>query len=137
MRSVIKLKISLLRFAWKKNGEDQTTPLKSNGTFTLGHQDSVAITVPAGKKITISEDNGDYTTTFKLDDEVAVKRSSYEFELNNNKTLSVTNTKDGVIPTGVESNISMLITLFGVFLSLVIIFMWRLNCRRKRRLRDE
>lgn len=124
-------------YAWKKNGEDQTTPLKSNGTFTLGHQDSVAITVPAGKKITISEDNGDYTTTFKLDDEVAVKRSSYEFELNNNKTLSVTNTKDGVIPTGVESNISMLITLFGVFLSLVIIFMWRLNCRRKRRLRDE
>ncbi len=104
------------KFEWSKNGTAQTTALVSGGEFTLSHGESVTITLPAGADITLTESNENYTTSFKLDDEDAVETDSYEFELEGDSVLSVTNSLNGIVPTGISVSDTVSIALISVLL---------------------
>lgn len=100
-------------YEWSKNGTAQTQALVSGGTFTLCHGESVTITLPTGVSITLNESNENYTTTFKLGDEDAKEGSSYEFELADDAELNVTNTLNGVVPTGIRIGETITIALLS------------------------
>lgn len=87
--------------AWTKNGVEQTDVLRSGGTFTLRHDDSVTIKVPSGVTITLTEANEDYVAAFRFNDAPAVTTNTMTFTLTDNAALAVTNTLDGIIPAGV------------------------------------
>ena len=87
--------------AWYKNGRAQEAISSSSGSFTMGHGDVVIFTLPEGAHVTVTEDSEDYLTTFKLGDSTAVKTNPYSFDFQDDIVLTVTNVKDGLVPTGV------------------------------------
>ena len=89
------------KYEWSKNGIKQSNDLSTGSTFTMKHSDLVIIDLPAGVDITISEANENYTTTFKLNDSAAVEQNSATFSLEGDSQLDVTNTLNGVLPTGI------------------------------------
>lgn len=117
-------------FTWSKNGTAQSTALKTGGTFTMKHGDEVAISLPMGVDITITEDNGEYSTKFKLGDADAETTATKTFVLSEETTLVVTNSLDGVIATGIASTVSASMMLF---LLPILPIGWILYGRRKRR----
>ena len=84
----------------------------------------------AGAVCTVTEDAEDYTATHRLDSGNAVSgESSGAVTLNSDHSVAFTNTRNGVIPTGVIMTIAPFaigVCVFGA----VIIF---IICRRKRR----
>ena len=88
-------------YQWSKNGVLQAEPLCSGAAFTLRHGDIVKIMVPVNTNITISEDNRDYSTRFKLNDLAASPGNTKTFRLTDNAALAVTNNLDAVVPTGI------------------------------------
>ena len=90
-------------YAWTKNGVQQNTPLHNNSTFTLKHGDVVKIMLPVNKDITITENNLNYSTSMKLNDNDAdaTEGNTKTFRISENATLAVTNDRDAVVPTGV------------------------------------
>ena len=121
-------------YIWFKNGTEQTTPLKSGNTFTLGHDDSVVITIPADKEITISENAESYNASFKLGDGTAEETSSKTFTISEDTELVVTNTKESILPTGVETHLLLLIlSFFGIIVVLTLLI---LNNRKLKREQD-
>ena len=114
------------QYEWTKNGVSQTAALHSNGTFTMKHGDTVVITLPKRVSITITEDNEDYTTSFKLNQEDPEYVNSKTFVLQDNATVAVVNTRNALLPTGVRLSatwcvVIMLTALAGV----VFLVMWR------------
>lgn len=89
-------------FAWSKNGTAQDEPLSSGDTFRLKHGDRVTITLPADAEVTVTEQNEDYDTTFRLGSAEAVETDELTFTLSEDTTLAVTNDKNGILPTGVD-----------------------------------
>lgn len=119
-------------YEWSKNGTAQTQALVSGGTFTLCHGESVTITLPTGVSISLNESNENYTTTFKLGDEDAEEGSSYEFELADDAELNVTNTLNGVVPTGIRIGETITIALLsGLAAS------WLMLCFIRRRKQEQ
>jgi len=113
-------------YEWIKNGEEMTTPLTSGGThgiFRMEHGDVVMIALPLNAVVTITEDNEDYTTTMKLGDDPAEERFSKEITITGDTTLSVTNTREGIIPTGIESHILVLTGIFVLLLAAVLLLL--------------
>lgn len=88
-------------YIWYKNGTLQAENLHSGSTFTLANGENVNIVLPINKEITVSENNGDYTTEFKLDGVPMERTNTKTFILSEDKELDVVNIKNGVIPTGV------------------------------------
>ena len=88
-------------YTWTKNGKVQHEPPRSGGTFTMCHADTVVVTLPAGSKLTVSEDAENYTSSFRLGNEESQQTSSETFSLDEDTTLAVTNTLDGAILTGI------------------------------------
>ncbi len=111
-------------YSWKKNDVEQTTALKSHGTFTLSHGESVVISVPSDAEVTISESPEDYKPSFKLGTENPVDDSALTFTVTDDVTLSVTNTRDGIIPTGVWLSFKALGALGAACLAGMFYF-WR------------
>lgn len=70
-------------YAWSKNGVPQAEPLRGNLTFTLRHGESVKITLPIFRRITITESNENYSTSFKLNDTAASVGNTKTFTLDN------------------------------------------------------
>ena len=99
---------------WAKNGEEQSPMTKTGGTFTLKHDDSVEIVLPVNVTVTVSEDNEEYKTTFRLDNEAAESVTSKEFTFTGSMKLVVTNTLDGEIATGISSSLPRAISLVFV-----------------------
>lgn len=87
-------------YMWSKNGIPQTESLHNNATFTLKHGDSVKIMLPVNANITVTENNQDYSTSFKLNDTAATAGNTKTFRLVDESVLQVTNRLDTVIPTG-------------------------------------
>ena len=114
-------------YAWKKNDEEMTEALVSGGTFTLGHNDKVEITVPEGAEVTIKEDSDGYDASFKLGAADAVEDDELTFEMSDDIILAVTNTKTMAVPTGVWVSFGSLLAI-GAGLLLGIWFL----CRRRR-----
>ena len=105
-------------YEWTKNGEDQV-PIHSGEDFTLGNADSVMLVLPKDARVTITEKEDDnskkYSTTFKLGTAEAVSGKSLTFDFAADSSLVVTNTRSGIIPTGVETHV---FTLLGIAMML-------------------
>ena len=91
-------------YTWSKNNVSQDNPLHSGDTFTLRDNESVTVTLPQYVRITVTEENGDYETTFRLGDNPAEKTASADFILTGNETLQVVNTRNTLLPTGVTTH---------------------------------
>ena len=98
-------------YAWSKNDDPQTAPLTPNSTFTMRHGDKVMIGLPPGSNVTVSEENGEYDTTFKLSAASAEKVNTVSFTLTGPETLIVTNTLQGTVPTGITNTFAVSLML--------------------------
>ncbi len=98
-------------FIWAKNGEEQTAMPRTGGIFTMKHDDRVEIALPIGVQVKITEDNGEYTTSFKLSGHSSVSGDNITFEFTEETALTVTNTIDGEIPTGISSTFKRALAL--------------------------
>ena len=91
-------------YEWTRNGEVQAEPLKSGGTFTLRHDDTVTLSLPMNTAITVTEDAQGYrkeyvlTGAFTLPDE----EDKTTFTLQGDALLAVTNSLNGAVPTGAD-----------------------------------
>jgi len=113
----------------KNNGSSQT--IVSGGEFVMRHNDGVVITVPVGRRITISENNDGYETTFKLGALDTVNDNKLSFELYQPQTLIVVNTRSGSIPTGLSSNIGIAFLMTTVPLAAIAVMLGRRQRRKK------
>lgn len=112
-------------FAWMKNSVTQSEPLRSGDTFTLKHGDEVIIAVPTQVDLTVSEQNLDYSTTFRLDDGQAQSTNSLTFSITDDAELEVVNSLGIIIPTGVMNLI--ILPLLGALLIIAFaaLILWR------------
>ena len=90
-------------FEWSKNGVAQANALHNGDNFSLSNGDSVTITLPKHVNITIRENRGNYTSSFKLGNATAEEVSSKTFTLTDDVTLAVTNTLEGDINVGIDT----------------------------------
>lgn len=112
-------------YVWHKNGVVQSEGIHSGDTFYLKHNETVEFVVPQDAIVTVSEQSGDYSASFKLDDASAQETSTLTFTVEEDTTLVVTNTKGHVVPTGVwGSSIFLLVTMMGAF-AFVFFFLWK------------
>ena len=92
------------RYEWSKNGEPQSVPLRSGGSFTLRHGDSVVITLPKHLAVTVTEQNENYQTTFTLGGGQQESTASKTFVITDSQTLDVVNRRSIILPTGIRLN---------------------------------
>ena len=120
-------------YAWSKNGEEQTAKIRSGDSFKMKHGDSVMICIPdAPKFVTVSEKKEDYTALFKLGD-VEEKTYFMRFKFTQDVQLLVTNTREAVIPTGIETHATALIAVGILLIGAMLLFLRG----RRRRYNDE
>ena len=98
-------------YAYTKNSTSSGTLTTTSGTltttsgsntFTLAHGESIEIELPLNKAVVITETNGNYTTTWKLDDKNATTGNRTTVTLTKNATLAVTNNLNAIGPTNVS-----------------------------------
>ena len=94
-------------FEWMKNSVTQPVKLHSGDVFTMKHGDVVVIAVPVDVYLTLTEQNLDYSTTFKLDDDQPQTTNTLTFTIADDAELEVVNTLGMIIPTGVDINLSL------------------------------
>ena len=121
-------------FEWMKNTVTQNTQLHSGDTFTLKHGDEVVIAVPAEVHLTVSEQNQEYTASFKLDDGQSQAVNTMTFSLTDDATLEVTNTLGMVVPTGVMNYIIIpTLSLIIIFSITAAVVLWKVKlCPHKK-----
>lgn len=121
-------------FEWMKNTVTQNTQLHSGDTFTLKHGDEVVIAVPAKVNLTVSEQNQEYTASFKLDDGQSRAANTMTFSLTDDATLEVTNTLGMVVPTGVMNYIIIpTLSLIIIFSITAAVVLWKVKlCPHKK-----
>ena len=114
-------------YRWEKGGQSGTiTTAPGDNTFTAGDGDRVTLLVPSGKQISIGENTDHYTTTWKLGTDPETEGGSKTFVIDRDMTLLVTNTKNGVIPSGVVAAFTLLPLLAAAVLTMYI------RCMRKK-----
>ncbi len=91
-------------YEWLKNGVAQSEGLHSGDTFYLKHNETAEFAVPQDASVTVSEQSGNYTASFKLDDAPSQETNSLTFLMVDDTTLLVSNTFGQIIPTGVFDN---------------------------------
>ena len=114
-------------YEWSKNGASQAVKLHSGGTFTLKHNDTCTIVLPKGKNVTIYENSENYTASFKLGAAAAETVNTKTFALEDDITLAVTNTLNGILPTGVQMNMPVFLLMMVGSLAAVLFIMYRKN----------
>ena len=103
----------------------------ATGEYSLTNGSTVkVIGLNAGAKCTVTEDPDDYTATHRLDtDEENSGPSQDAVTLDSNHSVAFTNTRNGIIPTGIIMTIAPFaigICVFGAVFIFII-------CKRKRR----
>jgi len=93
--------------------------------FTLSHGESFSLDVPAAVELIVTEDNAGYSTTMKAGDGEEVSGSSCTISLEDDTTLTVTNTRSSLIPTGVAASFRILGILGSVVLAGCVYFWFR------------
>ena len=103
----------------------------ATGEYSLTNGSTVqVIGLNAGAVCTVTEDAEGYTATHSLDNGTAVSgNSSGAVTLNSDHSVAFTNTRNGVIPTGVIMTIAPFAIGICVFGAIIIFII----CRRKRR----
>ena len=121
-------------YEWYINNIKQSTNYKSEDEFLMCHGDIVKIVMPSGTKATITEEKGltdPYRTTFKVgtgDEEVV---SSKEITLSDDMMVTVNNSLNGIVPTGVKTDLVQ-VTVMTVSLLSGLVFLVR-----RRRILDD
>lgn len=111
-------------YEWFKNGVEQSEGVYSDCTIYLKHNDTVEISVPKDAVVTLSEQSGNYTTTFTLDDAPPQETSSKAFTMDDDKSLVVTNTFEHIVPTGVFDNTLFWWELVILPTGFAVLFLW-------------
>ena len=103
----------------------------ATGEYSLTNGSTVqVIGLNAGAVCTVTEDAEGYTATHSLDNGTAVSGdSSGDVTLNSDHSVAFTNTREGIIPTGVIMAIAPFAIGICVFGAIIIFII----CRRKRR----
>ena len=107
------------------NGIETEGTIRTNGTFSLAHNETFRITVPISKAIELSEENGLYTTSWQLFQDVPTEGSTATVTLMANATLTVTNHLDAVAPTGYHDTVAPYAVLLGMGLLALAVAMTR------------
>ena len=116
-------------------GNPTSITVDANGTATGEYSLTNGSTVQViglnqGAVCTVTEDAEDYTATHSLDGNEAVSgNSSGAVTLNSDHSVAFTNTRNGIIPTGVIMTIAPFAIGICVFGAIIIFII----CRRKRR----
>ena len=101
-------------------------------TFKLKHNEKIAITLPSVNAVHVIEAASDYTTSYVIDEGSSQSGLSAHVTMNDDKTVTFTNTKGEVAPTGYSSYLWPLIWML-----LLGMFMWTaMTYMRKRRSLD-
>ena len=109
-------------YTWSKNDIPQAEPLHNNEVFTLRHGDKVKVMLPVNADVTVTENNQNYSTSFKLNDTVETVGNTKTFLLYEESTLAVTNHLDAVIPTGIfNTKIGIEVFIMTAFFLLVFL----------------
>ena len=102
----------------------------ATGEYSLTNGSTVKVTgLNEGAVCTVTEDEDDYTPTYSLDGGNAVSGNSRAVTLNSDHSVAFTNTRNGIIPTGIIMTIAPFaigICVFGAVFIFIIV-------RRKRR----
>ena len=119
-------------FKWAKNSSTQSPDLpKTGGTFTMKDSDRIEIALPIHSTVTVTESESEYTAVFQLDANAPdAPGFSKTFTFEDNATLTVTNTLNGNISTGVSAGFAgpaAMIAVSGIPIGIV------LYSRRRRR----
>lgn len=94
--------------SYSKN-DGTTETLRANNsayTFSMKHGDSVTISIPAGYTYTVTEDRGEYTAKYKVDNGENQNGNSATGTLTEDTTIAFTNTKNVEVPNGLTHNIT-------------------------------
>ena len=110
-------------YYFDQNGIMQTAHLHSGDTFTLKHNDTCTVILPRGKNVTISENNENYISSFQLGSAPEEKTNHKTFVLDGNITLAVTNTLDGVLPTGIKLNVPVFLPIAVGSLAVILLIL--------------
>ena len=95
----------------------------------MSHGDKVSIILPMDTEVTITEDNQGYDTTFKKGDEEAESVDSVTVTMTDNIDLLVTNTLNGLIPTGVYVGLIPFAAIAVVIVSAIVVLVLRQRSR--------
>ena len=112
-------------YEWSKNGVSQAVKLHSGETFTLKHDDTCTIILPKGKVVTISENSENYTASFQLGTANAETVNTKTFVIEDNIRLSVTNTLEGSLPTGINMGMPVFLIIMAVSLAGTAFLLYR------------
>ena len=83
------------------------------------------IKLPRNTDITITENNEDYKTQFKFNNEDAEITNTKTFQLTDNAVLDVINTRNSILPTGIDLGTVRALFALAVLAVLNIIFVIR------------
>ena len=100
-----------------KSGKTQYSTISIDGSFTLADSEKIEITLPLNKKITIIEDSGNYSATWKYNGET-MKGSTAAVTLAGDAVLTFTNDLKAVAPTGFRDTVApyLLMGMMGLAL---------------------
>ncbi len=118
-----------------KSGTQTTGTLTTGGTFTLKDTESIVITLPQGRQIRISEDNGHYSTTWqKTGSSNVTSGDEFAIALDADTEVTVTNNLKSISPTGVSLR-KMPFIIMGIFSTFMIVTVIIDKRRRRQKLR--
>ena len=112
-------------FPWTKNGVRQTVPLRSGSTFTLHDAENAVILLPSRIVATVSEESAGYHTYMQIGSGEQEEVSSKAVILLKDTALHVTNTRSGILPTGLLRTHTLVLVLSGILLCGMILYLRR------------
>lgn len=115
-----------LRF--RVNSDDTVSLFYEDGNeWGTKESDEVVIAVPVDTELTLTEQNGEYTAHFKLDDGQEQATNTMTFTITDDAVLEVVNSLGMIVPTGIDNNIAVAVSA----MLLVAAFIVGLTLRRK------
>jgi hypothetical protein len=98
-------------FMWTLNEVTQEG-IRSGDTFHLAHGDTAVFILPLECEVTIREEAEDYTASMQLNHAEAQNTDSITFPFSATTELLVTNTRSGILPTGISGTLCKALLLF-------------------------
>ncbi len=111
-------------YEWLKNGVAQSEGIHSGDTFYLKHNETAEFAVPQNASVTVSEQSGNYSASFQLDDTPSEQTNSKSFTVADDTMLVVTNTLGHIIPTGLFDTMLILWEIVLLPAGITAFFLW-------------
>ena len=102
-------------------GTSTTGTITTGGTFTLAHGESIAISLPIGKAVSITEDREQYITSWVLNENPQITSNIITVTLTEDASVAVTNTLNAVAPTGARGGYVpwLILLIAGILVTIV------------------